>query len=298
MSCNRVQQFSQSQNAERVSDSGFCLSIMGFKIQLHKPDKCELLLLALLFVLLLASLAPVFAYEANTLPLQANVLSHRFKQKLLSDQVKSGTKISCANAEVSITDELLSVSGKDQAGKPWSLMSSAQTGVGSVWSADLDKNGSEDLIIVTYTGACGYAANCQLLFLMFEKDGRPFPWSVEGHFEVDKAGVKDIVDLNKNGHADLIEHRRSGTYWITSMYEARDSHWHRQPQVAGIKFPLYRASTLMNDRKPIKENCTARVSNCDYSNECGNCVEQLRSVNWDETQLSNEPQIAHASSAN
>lgn len=141
MSRIRVPQISQLCSLQEPSSTNICLILGPLEIHLEKPDRCDLLLLALLLVFLLASLAPVFAYEASTLPLNADLLKHRFKQKLVTENLKPGTKISCNGAEIAMSDGQLNVSGRDLCGKPCSLISSAQTGVAAVWMADLDKNG-------------------------------------------------------------------------------------------------------------------------------------------------------------
>ena len=45
---------------------------------------------------------------------------------------------------------------------------------------------------------------------------------MDGYFETDARGLKDLLDLDGNGQAELLRQSFDDGYWITSLYEARD----------------------------------------------------------------------------
>jgi hypothetical protein len=238
--------------------------------------------LALLALLVSALSLPAFAYDEGYLPLDAKVLSHRVPQKLLVDGLQSGHAINAGQTKIEISqDDMLKAGGVDVNGKPWTFTSSACSGMASVWSADLDKNGNEDLVILMYTGGCGWTPNCQLLVLMFEKDGRPFPWAADGYFQSDKHGVRDLVDLDNNGHAELIRQSRDDGYWITSMYEASCNRWHRLSKHDGHNLPLYTPFSPLPNHEAVTPPACRHPFEADLSNDFTACVESnLENVDW------------------
>jgi hypothetical protein len=230
--------------------------------------------LMLLFFACLNTVQAAGAFEGSYLPLSQRALSHRIRQKLQADPLEAGqtllvggTRIRIENvretipaasnptipgtanstipghADSSLTEPavstILQVLGADKDGKPWSYVSSAWTGCASVWTADLDKNGSEDLIIFMRTGQVLPAPASELLVLLFEKSGRPVPFAVDGYFEVDSRGIKDFVNLENDRHCQLIRQSLDNGYWITSLYEAGASSFRRLPKIGSMKLPLY-----------------------------------------------------------
>jgi len=154
-------------------------------------------------------------------------------------------------------------SGKDLSGKPWAVSAGAWGG-GALYSADLDHNGIPDIIYASYTGGNGLAPPMHILTLLFDTGGRPIPSEIDGYFEIDARGLKDLVDLDGDGRAELIRQSWDDGYWITSLYEAKDAHWglirgahgHRQ-------FPLYTrftyranhlATTPASGRHPLEDD--------------------------------------------
>jgi hypothetical protein len=72
-----------------------------------------------------------------------------------------------------------------------------------VWKADLDKNGKQDLIIASWSSVNG--PGVEVTLIVFDEDNRPVPWhSPTAYFDYDKHGLKNLVDLDQNGRAELL----------------------------------------------------------------------------------------------
>lgn len=131
------------------------------------------------------------------------------------------------------------VSGVDRADNPWKLNTHVLQG-GTVWQADLDNNGLPDLIFALFTGGNGWAPSTHLLFLMFDSQGRPIPWQVDGYFGTDQRGIEDLLDLNQDGHAELLRQGFDDGYWVTSLYRTQEARWQIvHGDLAGRTYPLY-----------------------------------------------------------
>lgn len=254
-----------------------------------------IILLCLIFANM-SSPGPAFAYDESYLPLDAKTLSHRVMQKLIADPLEAGESLVFGKTKVEICgNSILQVRGTDNQSKPWSLIASSWTGCASIWIADLDNNGCEDLIILMRTGGCGWSPNSQLLVLMFEKNGRPFPWAVDGYFDVDSHGVKDFVDLNNNGRAELMRQSRDDGYWITSFYETAKARWNRMHSIDGMAVPLFTRFTQMPNRQAITPPNYRHPFESDLSNNCklpgsnGRGQAFLDAVDWAKVELSQNP---------
>ena len=221
-----------------------------------------------LFIFICAT--PVQAYDDAYLPLGKKLLAKRIKQRLLCDPLQAGMRQvvfeNKTKIEISAANTLL-INGYDKGGKPWSFAAAAWGGCASVWTADLDKNGMEDLILALRT-TTGAKPPSQLIVLMFEKNGRPFPWATDGYFDVDNKGIKDLLDTDNNGKAELIRQSQDDGYWITSLYEASRSRWHRLHSIDGVSLPLYTRYTYASNKTAIKPPEYRHPFEADLSNDC------------------------------
>jgi hypothetical protein len=148
--------------------------------------------------------------------------------------------------------EGLIAQGQDSAGQPWTFAMPFFTHGTSVWRADLDGDGIEDVMAVGHTGGNGWSPRTVVMVLMFEPSGRPVPWTVKGYFEEDGRGLKDLLDLDGDGHAELTRMSYDDGYWITSLFEAGAGRW-RQVRGAhgGRSFPLHTRFTHRPNRKAV-----------------------------------------------
>ena len=121
-------------------------------------------------------------------------------------------------------------------------------------AADFDANGRRDLVIVSQTGGNGMARPTRLLFFLTGRDGAVVPWVRFGYFSFDEqTGVlDDLVDLDGDGRAELLDMDYGGGYWSTFPYQAREAHWQRVAgPFAGSEFPIWTRFTERGNRLPV-----------------------------------------------
>ncbi len=86
----------------------------------------------------------------------------------------------------------LQVEGVDGRGGRWTLELSNQPAGCSLWRADLDRNGQEDVIIITSDATSG--PGVEVTLIMIDADGRPVPWQAFGYFDGDhESGLGNCV---------------------------------------------------------------------------------------------------------
>ena len=171
-------------------------------------------------------------------------------------------------ASVFPEDGVLRFEGRDHKGDPWRAWVPQTGGIGwtEVWTADFDHNGQRDLLIASYfpsNGRC--VGRADLLFLLFDRSGRPIPWHVTTEIP---NGTKFpylpaiLLDPNGDGRAEIVSTAceygdQSPGHWtdwsITGIYEARDAQW--IPLRSANLSPYLQAATRANAVKtwlPIK----------------------------------------------
>lgn len=137
----------------------------------------------------------------------------------------------------------LQVEGVDGRGGRWTLELSNQPAGCSLWRADLDRNGQEDVIIVTSDLTSG--PGVEVTILMIDADGRPVPWQAFGYFDGDhESGLGNLVDLDGDRRAELLylhvegERLDSGCTSL-GLYLVGNAHWkHKDGSFAGMNFPV------------------------------------------------------------
>jgi len=144
----------------------------------------------------------------------------------------------------SLTSEA-SLSGTDSSGRPWKIEFHAeQLWIGyEIYSADFDNNGVRDLLFIDHNSANGFLPNVILQFVMFDKNGMPFPFVVPAS----DAGPERILDLNKNGRAEFVfsyyNYGADGDKWhgyyVTDAYEAENGRWERLKKIRGRMLPIF-----------------------------------------------------------
>lgn len=120
-------------------------------------------------------------------------------------------------------------------------------------AADFDANGKRDLLIVSQTGGNGMAPPTRLLFFLTGQDGAMTPWVRYGYFTFDlRTGIlDDLVDLDGDGRAELLDMAYGGGYWSTFPYQAREAHWSRiTGSFAWSEFPIWTRFTEKANRLP------------------------------------------------
>jgi hypothetical protein len=119
--------------------------------------------------------------------------------------------------------------------------------------------------------------------LLFDRQGRPVPWSIDGYFEQDGKGIRDFLDMNHDRRAELVRMSFDDGYWITSAYEARAGYWRRIHGPHGRSFfPLYTRFTTRANRKAVKPSHgrsprVDRLGNTGTSEQSGTSLTAIKS---------------------
>jgi hypothetical protein len=233
-------------------------------------------------------------YMRGYLPLKDNETAKRFPLRVLRANFTQGTgaaRVGSTTVRFLEVPNAIQFTGVDTGHKPWTVTADAMRG-GALYSADLDKNGSADLIYAAYTGGNGLAPPMHVLTLLFDATGRPVPCEMDGYFEVDGRGLMDLIDLDGDGRAELIRQAYDDGYWITSMYEARDAHWHRiSGEHASRTFPIYTRFTNRANRVATTPAPGRHPVEDDLSNDITAHSGRLTAIHWANVAQSQNPQL-------
>jgi hypothetical protein len=117
---------------------------------------------------------------------------------------------------------------------------------------DLDGNNITDLLILVPTCGSGLAPTVHLFVLLFDEKGRPVPFEADGFFEGLANGIDALVDMDRDGKAELVYMNFNDGYWITNIYRSENARWHRiQGQFAGKEYPLFTRFTSRPNREAV-----------------------------------------------
>jgi hypothetical protein len=252
-------------------------------------------------LLLLLCAWPCLAQTENQsyLPLTRTETSRRFRVKLLGETgggrpgyFGRGTDGAAAPARVSIGPTGASfemdeegravIDGKDLGGAAWRVRLGNLSGYGShLYTADLDRDKVNDLVIVSPTGGNGLAPSSHFFALTFDERGRPVPFEAEGYFDYSERGIFDLLDLDRDGHAELLYMNFSDGYWVTTLYEASGGHWRRvEGAHGGRTYPLYTRFTNRPNRRPTVPKSGRKPFIADLSNDAPILRGTLDSYEW------------------
>jgi hypothetical protein len=239
------------------------------------------------------------AYLKGYLPLSDRELSLRFPQHIVREEligdIQEIVHIGAARVQFSESGKI-QFSGADLGGKIWTVTADRCMG-GALYSADLDHNGTTDIIYASFTGGNGLAPPMHVLTLMFDSIGRPVPSEIDGYFQTDTRGLEDLLDLDGNGRAELLRQSYDDGYWITSLYEARGGRWHLvRGEHAGRQYPMYTRFTYRANRIPTTPAPGRHPVEDDLSNNLDTASPALRLENlrWADVRRSGDP-ILHLS---
>jgi hypothetical protein len=138
-------------------------------------------------------------------------------------------KIGKVTIKISDVEDEIVVSGHDKKDRPWNVFVTTAGGVGGswAWTADLDGDGTKDLIFIhqySHNGRC--VSQSILRTILFDNEGRPSPWELEGYFNYDYGwknrlarGVLDLGDWRNNGRAQLVTTACYGYEYQELSYE-------------------------------------------------------------------------------
>jgi hypothetical protein len=188
----------------------------------------------------------------------------------------------------------LLLSGKDKISKKWTIAISGE-GIGipyAAYASDLDHDGTPDLILLWGTGGCGLAPSTHLLCFLFDAAGRPVPFTAEGDFEYDERGIRDLVDFDGDGKAELVFMNFDDGYWITNLYQARGGRWQRVRGTLGTRtFPIHTRFTYRENHTPVTPKAGRHPVAPDLSNTRATVEGRLLSYRWANVEQSEDIQL-------
>ena len=208
----------------------------------------------------------------------------KLKQTLLPENVNigvSGAKLT--KRTIGEDDEELVIVGLDKNNQEWSVILGGTTVTHGFrfYTADLDKNGIQDGVILAYTMGNGLAPTRHINTLTFDEVGRPVLFEIEGYFQEVDNGIFDVVDLNRDGHAEIIYMNHSAGYWVTNIYEINHARWQRiAGKHAERSYPLYTRFTNRPNRVAVAPKAGKHPTADDLSNVTPKISGQLISYNW------------------
>lgn len=174
--------------AENVRNTGGCRAAFG-EIRYSMIVRPMTIIRATIFLLWI--IVDAAAYVQGYLPLTEQELSLRFPQHVVRKQflplMGSPEVVKIGSTTVRFLEpdtNTIQFSGKDSAGKPWTVAANGWMG-GALYTADLDHNGTTDIIFASFTGGNGWAPPMHVLTLLFQADGRPRVSEMDGYFETD-----------------------------------------------------------------------------------------------------------------
>jgi hypothetical protein len=251
------------------------------------------------FLLLLLCAWPCVAQHQDYLPLSRAETSRRFAVKLLGETgggrpgyFGRGPEGAAAPANIGVGPSGASfemdeegravVSGRDRGGAAWRARLGNLSGHGArVYASDLDRDGVKDLVIVSPTGGNGLAPSSHFIALTFDEKGRPVPFEADGYFQEDARGVFDLLDLDRDGRAELLYMNFSEGYWVTTLYEASGGRWRRVEGAHGRRtYPLYTRFTNRPNRRPTAPRAGRTPFMPDLSNVAPVLRGTLASYEW------------------
>jgi hypothetical protein len=234
------------------------------------------------------------AFARGYLPLSDGELSRQVRQRPIPIKFEPGARAEFGGISISLKDDnLLLISGADAAGKPWTCYAQWSTLGGAFFTADLDRDGTQDLIYVSNTGGNGLAPLTHLLTLLFDTSGRPVASAMDGYFGYDATGVEDLIDVNNDGRTELVRQSFDDGYWVTSLYEAKGARWVRvQGRYGGHSYPLYTRFTNRPNRTPTVPSRGRHPREDDLSNSIApNRDLTLVEVKWGDVAHSENPEL-------
>lgn len=171
--------------------------------------------------------------------------------------VVAGVRLREAEAESAGAGEgpshYLLFDGRDAAGRAWELKTGGRSYYQAVYEGDLDRNGVRDLVVASGTGGNGLAPTTSLIFLTFDRQGRPRLFEATGYFDARESDIFDLTDLDGDGRAELLYMVFDDGYWITNLYRPRDARWGRvEGRFAGLTFPAYTRFTDRPNHRPVR----------------------------------------------
>jgi len=220
----------------------------------------------------------------NTFPVKyVWTVNPSFFEKIEGKSVSKSLTAGVSDISISENNGELQIHGKDKGSEGWSVKLGDNNIYHSArfYVSDLDRNGIDDLIILTPTGGNGWAPQSHLCTLTFDRLGRPVPFCADGYFEDLNNKIPDLVDLDGDGRAELIYANFDDGYWITTPYKIGNARWQKVTGKIGSRsYPLYVRFTNRENHKATPPAKNRHPYSPDLSNISPRIFEKLVSFEW------------------
>ncbi len=95
--------------------------------------------------------------------------------------------------------------------------------------------------------------------MTFNQQGRPCVFQSDGFYTASETGIDDLLDLQRNGHTQLLDMQFDSGYWITSLYQVKDAKWQRVHGWFGkLSYPALTRFTYTLNRKLVLKPIAGR----------------------------------------
>lgn len=226
------------------------------------------ILLASSCVALLAAATAAQGVNADYLPFpQSRLRRFPLKRVALPGDLRAGRPFTVSGVTMrEVTEEVepgsddtrgfarpIVFTGRDRAGRRWEVKTEGWVHYEAAYVGDLDRNGVRDLVLAIGTGANGLGDPTHLIFLTFDRAGRPNIFEATGFFDPRRDDIFDLADLDGDRRAELLHMVYDDGYWVTNLYRVRDGEWSRVGgRFAGLSFPLYTRFTNRPNHRPVR----------------------------------------------
>jgi hypothetical protein len=261
----------------------------------------------LIFIVLIFSSSGIFAQHENQsyLPLTQAEMKNKFPIKYIGtfgderppyfevmQDIPLSKNLNAGVSEINVsqTENELTISGKDKKQKNWSVkLEYFSRNSVRFYVSDLDKNGIRDLILLIPTGGNGLAPTSHFFSLIFDSAGRPIPFRADGYFEDKRGQIFDLVDIDRDGRAELLYMNFDDGYWITNFYKIQNARWQRvKGKLGNRSYPLHTRFTYRESHKAITPKKGRNPFAPDLSNVASKMKGKLVSYDWANTNQSED----------
>ncbi len=197
-----------------------------------------------------ACCSPALAYYADYLP--GPILKERktLPQKVVALDFGHDWSAQVSGITLKNIEGKFTVGGVARDGLPWSLTESEDRGFGgSCYSADIDRNGFEDIIVHFPNGSNGYPFSSVVIFFI-DQNGMAHREEIVSRFSAEKTGIADIIET-ADGPVVLVQDlaygrqgKRDLGYWRFTAFRPQQCRLLNMTSLCHVALPAYVFFTL------------------------------------------------------
>lgn len=157
-------------------------------------------------------------------------------------------------------NERVLVRGVDRVGHPFQVVLPLRFQGCQLRSGDIDGDGRSDLVLTSGIGGEGLSPPTDVTLLLRDATGRPVLWTTPGWFSAE-AGVDafpELLDLDGDRHAELIQMSFNGSWWATEAYRMDAGEVRRVERPGPAGFPRFTRHTEAGSHQPVRLEASAR----------------------------------------